>query len=59
MRLHPNMARKEAANAAILRTPFGRARADAGYELDLDATGDTQIVTGDPPRTATSPTTST
>ena len=42
---------KEAAINAATKTPFGRARSDAGYQIDVEPfTEMTKIVYGDPPR---------
>jgi hypothetical protein len=50
MRKNPTMDHQTASDLAILRTPYGKARADAKYDVKVTATGTTQIVTGDPPR---------
>jgi hypothetical protein len=50
MRKNPKLTPQEAANAAILKIPYGSARADAGYDVTATATGSTTILTGVPPR---------
>jgi hypothetical protein len=55
MRKHPRMDPQAAADLAILQTPYGSARASAGYDVKVTATGTTRIVTGDPPRVVNVP----
>jgi hypothetical protein len=55
MRKNPAMDPQEAADLAILQTPYGSARDKAGYDVKVTATGEAWIVTGDPPRLASVP----
>jgi hypothetical protein len=47
---NPKLTPEAAANAAILKIPYGTARAAAGYDVTATATGSTTILTGVPPR---------
>lgn len=55
VRRNPGISSQDAAQAAILKTPYGNARDKAGYAITVNATGSIQIVTGDPPRLADVP----
>jgi hypothetical protein len=50
MRDNPKLTPEAAANVAILKIPYGTARAAAGYDVAATTTGSTTILTGVPPR---------
>src|SRR5512140_1167252 len=49
------LTKQQIADQAILKTKYGEARNQAGYDVTATASGETEIVTGDPPRLAIVP----